>query len=274
MNYISDIQKAIDYIEENLEEEINYESIAKNIGMSSYYFHRMFSAIIGISPAEYIRNRRLTCAAEELTGEKCNILDVALKYGFESNESFTRAFIKFHGVSPKFAKQKGNELKAFSKIKFELKVDGGNILNYRIEEKSEFKISAIIRKFNLETKDEIAKFWDEVKENGTLKELSKDFTRCTLGVCIGENNADDYKYGIGIELADGDDSIKGTEILEVPKGMWIVFKCKGQKTEDINDLWSRIYKEYFITSEYKQSMDIDFELYDDKDTEIWIPISK
>ena len=132
MNYISDIQKAIDYIEENLEEEINYESIAKNIGMSSYYFHRMFSAIIGISPAEYIRNRRLTCAAEELTGEKCNILDVALKYGFESNESFTRAFIKFHGVSPKFAKQKGNELKAFSKIKFELKVDGGNILNYRI----------------------------------------------------------------------------------------------------------------------------------------------
>ena len=144
MNYISDIQNAIDYIEENLEEEINFENVAKKIGMSSYYFHRMFSLIIGVSPTEYIRNRRLTCAAEELTRDNCNILDVALKYGFESNESFTRAFTKFHGVSPKFAKQKGNELKAFSKIKFEFKVDGGNILNYRIEEKSEFKTLDII----------------------------------------------------------------------------------------------------------------------------------
>ena len=135
MNYISDIQKAIDYIEENLEEKINYENIAKQIGMSSYYFHRMFSAIIGVSPTEYIRNRRLTCAAEDLTRNNCNILDVALKYRFESNEAFTRAFTKFHGVSPKAAKQKGNDLKAFGKVKIELKIDGGKILNYRSEEK-------------------------------------------------------------------------------------------------------------------------------------------
>ena len=74
MSYILDIQKAIDYIEENLDKEINYENVAKQIGMSSYYFHRMFSAIIGVSPAEYIRNRRLTCAAEEITRNNCNIL--------------------------------------------------------------------------------------------------------------------------------------------------------------------------------------------------------
>lgn len=274
MNYIADIQKAIDYIEENLEEEINYENVAKQIGMSSYYFHRMFSAIIGVSPTEYIRNRRLTCAAEDLTRNNCNILDVALKYRFESNESFTRAFTKFHGMVPKMAKQKGNELKAFSKVKVEFKIDGGRILNYRIEDKEEFKIAAITRNFSVENKSKILEFWNEIKVNGKLKEISKDFTRCTLGVCIGENGAKEYKYGIGIECTDTDNQMSEAEIIKVAKSKWIVFKCKGQKAEDINELWSRIYKEYFITSEYKQSMNIDFELYDEKDTEIWIPICK
>lgn len=274
MNYISDIQNAINYIEENLEEEINYESIAKQIGMSSYYFHRIFSAIIGVSPTEYIRNRRLTCAAEDLTRNNCNILDIALKYRFESNESFTRAFTKFHGISPKIAKQKGNVLKAFSKVKIELKIDGGKTLNYRIEDKEEFEISAIIRKFSIETKNKIPEFWDEIKANGKLKEISKNFTRNTVGVCIGENNSEEYKYGIGIEVVENDKKINEAEIIQVPKSKWIVFKCEGQKTEDINELWARIYKEYFSTSEDKQSMNIDFELYDESDTEIWIPICK
>ena len=200
MNYIVELQKALDYIEDNLEEDINYEKIAKELGISSFYFHRIFSSIIGISPAEYIRNRRLTCAADELSIYKANILDVAI--------------------------------------------------------------------------NEIPKFWDEIKANGKLKEISKDFTRCTLGVCIGENNAKEYRYGIGIEMQEGDEKISGTEIINVDKSKWVVFKCEGNKAEDINKLWTKIYKEYFVTSEYKQSMNIDFELSDEKVTEIWIPISK
>lgn len=274
MNYIFEIQKAINYIEENLEEDINYENVANYIGISSYYFHRIFSAITGMSPTEYIRNRRLTCAAEDLTQNNCNILDIAIKYRFESNESFTRAFTKFHGILPKMAKQKGNELKAFTKLNLEIKVDGGKILNYRIENKEEFEISAIVRSFCIETKNEISEFWDEIKSNGKLKEISKDFSRCTLGVCLGENNSENYKYGIGIEILEKSDVIKDSEIIKVPKSKWIVFKCEGQNAEDINNLWARIYREYFITSEYKQSMDIDFELYDEKNTEIWIPICK
>lgn len=117
MNYIVELQKALDYIEDNLEEDINYEKIAKELGISSFYFHRIFSAIIGISPAEYIRNRRLTCAADELSSYKANILDIAIKYKFNSNESFTRAFTKFHNVTPKMAKEDGTKLKVFSKIR-------------------------------------------------------------------------------------------------------------------------------------------------------------
>ena len=274
MNYISNIQKAIEYIEENLEEEINYEKVAKQIGMSSYYFHRIFSAVIGMSPAEYIRNRRLTCAAEDLSRNDYNILEVAVKYKFESNEAFTRAFTKFHGILPKLAKQKGNVLKAFSKIKLDIQIDGGKILNYRIEEKEEFEISAIIRNFTIENKAEIPMFWDEVKENGKLKEISQNSTKNVLGICIVEENKKEYKYGIGREIYDNDSDINDAQIINVPKSKWIVFKCQGQEPEDINELWSRIYIEYFAASEYKQSMNIDFELYDDKDTEIWIPIEE
>ena len=274
MNYICSIQKAIEYIEENLEEEIKYAKVAQQIGMSSYYFHRIFSAIIGISPAEYIRNRRLTCAAEDLSRNNYNILEVAIKYKFESNESFTRAFTKFHGILPKMAKQKGNELKAFSKIKLDIQIDGGKILNYRIEEKEEFEISAIIRSFTIENKADIPKFWDELKENGKLKEISQNSTRNVLGVCVVEENNKEYKYGIGREIYDNDSDIDDAQIIKVPKSKWIVFKCQGQKPEDINELWSRIYREYFTTSEYKQNMNIDFELYDDKNTEIWIRIEE
>ena len=82
MNYIKEMQKAIDYIEINLDKDINFENIAKEVGMSSFYFHRIFTALIGVSPTAYIRNRRLTLAAQEISKKDENILDIALKYGF------------------------------------------------------------------------------------------------------------------------------------------------------------------------------------------------
>lgn len=275
MNYIVEIQKAINYIEDNLEEEINYENIAKQIGMSSFYFHRIFSAIVGISPAEYIRSRRLTCAADELTRSHTNILDIAIKYCFGSNESFTRAFTKFHGISPKRAREKGIKLKTFSKISLSLAIEGGNIMEYKIEKKDKFKIAAFVKEFNLKTSPkEIPEFWTKLKESGKQKELTKDHTKNAIGICLGTNGVQDFRYGIGVELEEKETGMEGTEIIEVPKSLWVVFKCEGQNPEDINKLWGKIYKEYFVTSEYKQRMDLDFELYDSKDTQIWIPISK
>lgn len=275
MNYIVEIQKAINYIEENLEENINYEKVAKEIGLSSFYFHRIFSAIVGISPTGYIRNRRLTCAADELSRNNTQILNIAIKYGFESNESFSRAFTKFHGINPKQARKKGAQLKVFSKIKLSLTIEGGSIMNYRIEKREAFKIEAIVRKFNLQTsKHEIPEFWEEIKESKKLDEISKDASKYVMGICLGESQNQNFKYGIGAELEKDEQKMQETEIIEVPESLWVVFQCEGQKPENINELWQKIYKEFFVTSEYKQSMDIDFELYDSKDTEIWIPISK
>ena len=274
MNYINELQKAIDYIEDNLENNINFEIVAKEVGMSAFYFHRIFTAIIGISPTAYIRNRRLTVAAQEISKNNENILDIALKYGFESHEAFSRAFKNFHGVVPKMAKKDGNEFKNFSKANLDIEVNANNILSYRIESKDIIKISAFFRKFNIENKDEIPKYWKELKESGTLEKISNNYKKDLLGICIGTQSDFEYKYGIGIEQTEDLEINIEMEKIEIPKSTWVVFKCEGQDEKNINELWSRIYKEFFITSSYKQCMDIDFELYDDKNTEIWIPISK
>ena len=274
MNYINEIQKAIDYIEANLDKDINFDIVAKEVGMSAYYFHRIFSAVIGVSPTTYIRNRRLTVAAQEISKNNENILDIALKYGFESHEAFSRAFKNFHGVVPKMAKTDGNEFKNFSRANLEFEVNTNNILNYRIESKDTIKVLAFLRKFNIENKDEIPKYWKELKESGTLEKISNNYKKDLLGICIGTQSDFEYKYGIGIEQTEDIETNIEIEKIEIPKSTWVVFKCKGQDEKNINELWSRIYKEFFITSSYKQSMDIEFELYDDKNTEIWIPISK
>ena len=274
MNYINEIQKAIDYIEVNLDKDINFEIVAKEVGMSAFYFHRIFTAIIGISPTAYIRNRRLTVAAQEISKSNENIVDIAFKYGFESHEAFSRAFKNFHGVVPKMAKTDGNEFKNFSKANLDIEVNANNILSYRIESKDIIKVSAFFRKFNIENKDEIPKYWKELKESGTLEKISNNYKKDLLGICIGTQSDFEYKYGIGIEQTEDIGTNIEMETIEIPKSAWVVFKCKGQDEKDINELWTRIYKEFFITSSYKQCMDIDFELYDDENTEIWIPISK
>ena len=274
MNYINEIQKAIDYIEVNLDKDINFDIVANEVGMSAYYFHRIFSAVIGVSPTTYIRNRRLTVAAQEISKNNENILDIALKYGFESHEAFSRAFKNFHGVVPKMAKTDGNEFKNFSRANLEFEVNTNNILNYRIESKDTIKVLAFLRKFNIENKDEIPKYWKELKESGTLEKISNNYKKDLLGICIGTQSDFEYKYGIGIEQTEDIETNIEIEKIEISKSTWVVFKCKGQNEKNINELWSRIYKEFFITSSYKQSMDIEFELYDDKNTEIWIPISK
>ena len=274
MNYINEIQKAIDYIEVNLDKDINFDIVAKEVGMSAFYFHRIFSAVVGVSPTTYIRNRRLTVAAQEISKNNENIVDIAFKYGFESHEAFSRAFKNFHGVVPNLAKKDGNEFKNFSKANIGIEVNTNNILNYRIESKEVIKVLAFLRKFNIENKDEIPKYWEELKESVTLKKISNNYKKDLLGICIGTQSDFEYKYGIGIEQTEDLAINIEMEKIEIPKSTWVVFKCEGQDEKNINKLWSRIYKEFFITSSYKQCMDIDFELYDDKNTEIWIPISK
>ncbi len=140
MDWITGIQNAINYIEEHLTEELDYEIIAKKSFSSRYHFQRIFGMLCGYTVGEYIRSRRLSLAGAELRQGKIKVIDAALKYGYESPDSFAKAFLKFHGISPSAAREPNAMLHSFSRLSIKISLEGGNNMNYKIYEmpKTEF----------------------------------------------------------------------------------------------------------------------------------------
>lgn len=148
MGWITGMQKAIDYIEAHLTDEINYETVAAKSFSSSYHFQRVFSILCGYTLGEYIRLRRLTLAGTELASGKAKVIDVALKYGYDSPDSFAKAFQRFHGITPSEARTNGTMLKSFSRLSIKITLEGGSMMNYRIEEKDEMLLTGYKRRFS------------------------------------------------------------------------------------------------------------------------------
>ena len=148
MDWIIGIQKAIDYIEDNLLETIDYETVASQSFSSSYHFQRVFSILCGFTIGEYIRNRRLSLAGTELATSNAKVIDIAMKYGYESPDSFAKAFKKFHGILPSQVRNNGNNLKSFSRLVLKFSLEGGSTMNYRIELKDEMIFTGYKRKFS------------------------------------------------------------------------------------------------------------------------------
>ncbi len=147
MDWISGIQRAIDYIEDHLAEGIDYEQVARESFSSSFHFQRVFSILCGMTLGEYIRCRRLTLAGAELAATGGRVIDVAAKYGYESPESFAKAFQKFHGMTPSQARMNGAMLKSFSRLSIKISLEGGTMMNYRLEEKPEMLLTGYKKRF-------------------------------------------------------------------------------------------------------------------------------
>ena len=131
MDWLNDWNKALAYLEANLDGDIDPKELGRLAGCSAYHFQRMFSYLAGIPLGEYIRRRRMTRAAADLqNGEK--VLDVALRYGYESPTAFNRAFQAVHKLPPSQAKQEGVKLKAFPSIHFKFVLKGAEEMEYQI----------------------------------------------------------------------------------------------------------------------------------------------
>ena len=139
MDWVTGIQRALDYTETHLTEEIDYEAVAKQAYSSPFHFQRMFGMLCGFSLGDYIRMRRLTLAAEELVRTRGKVIDVALKYGYDTPESFSRAFVRFHGITPTEARR-GKTIKSFSRLSVKLILSGGNTMDYRIEKREAMRV--------------------------------------------------------------------------------------------------------------------------------------
>ena len=288
MDWITGIQNAINYIEEHLTEEINYDKVAEEAACSSFYFQRIFGILCDISLGEYIRNRRLTLAGNELNVSDIKVIDIALKYGYESPESFTRAFSKFHGITPSEAKKNGSKLKSFSRLSVKITLSGGSMMDYKIVEKEAFEIIEKVEAHSIENDinaKSIPDFWTKSHNDGTVKTLLENTTDRTFifGVCYGNNSdcAKTFDYSIGAVYNPKTAVPKGFRRNIIPARTWAIFECKGAMPKAMQDMWHKITSEFFPTSGYQPTYEMDIEAYTEGDmggsdyrSEIWIPVVK
>lgn len=285
MDCIQSIRKAIDYMEEHMLSDITYEDVARHVYMSNYHFHRLFSMIVGMTANEYIRNRRLSMAGQELILSDKKVIDIALKYGYESPESFTKAFSRFHGVTPNNAKHSGAKLKSFNRLTIKIQFEGGTAMEYKIVEREPFKLLAKVEAFRNESvseegNKEIPDFWDKCGADGVFEVLKKHTKDHNIyGVCTPTSKESDYfDYGIGM-IYDGGDVPDGFRVWEVTPTLWAVFKCVGTDGECIGEMWDKIFKEFLPGSDYNMLDAADFEFYPEDEEadyfcEIWVPVER
>lgn len=294
MKSVQLLQQAIGYMEEHLLDEINYEDVAKSIYMSNYNFHRTFSFMTGMTANEYIRNRRLSLAGQELQSTEISVIDAAYKYGYDTPESFSKAFSRFHGVSPRQAKHKGTELHLFNPLVIKIIVEGGSIMNYRIDNWKGKKFIAVVKAFpneiiNDESDHSVPDFWADCYGKNLiepLKQLRPEGKRDLYGLCSpAKKDETHFNYGIGVVLDDETDTSKldgllaeGYSIWETKPMDYAVFKCYGPDGDCIGETWSKFYKEFVPQTGYAQTDDTDFEIYFDAGEEglfceLWIPVT-
>ena len=289
MNWITGLQNAIDYIENNLTEELDYTDIANKAFTSPFYFQRVFRVLCNCTLGEYIRNRRLTLAGSEISSSDAKVIDVALKYGYDSPESFSRAFTRFHGIAPSYAKMYGFKLKSFSRLSVKLILDGGNIMNYRIEKKD--KIDIIVKKKSFsndvgQNNEQLPKYWDDCRKDNTIDSLYKYATEsgmfggALIGICVEDTNKSEVTYAIGVEY-NGADITDELNVEQIPAYTWAIFESIGPMPTAFQDLLYKVYSEFFPTSEYHPCGSLDIQVYPNGDMhspqykcELWIPIEK
>ncbi|EEL85667.1 AraC family transcriptional regulator [Bacillus cereus] len=289
MDSLKNMNAAMQYIEDNLTHEIDFKEVAKIAFCSEYHFKRMFSFLAGISLSEYIRCRRLTLAAFELKDSDAKVIDVAIKYGYNSPDSFTRAFQNLHGITPSEARSTSRSLKAYSPMTFQLSIQGGNEMNYRIEEKEPFQIIGIQKRVPIVfngVNEEIASMWKSLDPGAiqTLKSLSNieptgiisASTNFSEGRMEEKGELDHY---IGVATTK---TCPGQfKQLEVAASTWAIFEAIGPFPDALQNVWGRIYSEWFPSSNYELAEGPEILWNEQKDisspnfrSEIWVPVLK
>ena len=287
MDTLSSMNNALSYIEEHLTEDIDYSEISKIAHCSDYHFRRTFSFLAGISLSEYIRRRRLTLAALDLKDMDMRIIDVAVKYGYSSADSFSRAFHNMHGILPSEARSENTQLKAYPKMTFQLSIRGGYEMNYRIVEKEAFNLVGFKKRVPIVfegVNPEIEKMTEFLTPE-IIKQLKSISDIEPRGIISASTNFSEGRMEEKGELdhyigvATSSNETTDFDVLKIDAGTWAVFESIGPFPETLQNVWGRIYSEWFPTSGYEAASGPEILWNESPDTdnlkyrsEIWIPI--
>ena len=294
MEWTESLRSAISYMEQHLLEDINADDVAEQVHMSSYYLQKGFGIMTGYSVGEYIRNRRLYLAALDVISGKEKVIDLAYKYGYETPESFTKAFSRFHGVSPAQLKKDVHKIKVFLPLKIIVEIRGGNDMDVTVEKMTGFKLIGFERVF--ETEDAYQKiplFWDEFKEKylGLLygrtpkNELEETICNCKVaefGICIDDlGEKGKFRYMIAGRY-NGGQVPEGMSVYEFPDMEWAKFRCVGSMPGALQLVNTKIFEEWLPGNpDYEIAMYANIEWYskgdmnsNDYESGIWLPVKR
>lgn len=285
MEWIKSISDAINYIEDNLTNELTLEKIANNVLISPFYFQKGFSMLCGFTISDYIRQRRLALAGGELISTDEKIIDIALKYGYDSPDSFTKAFTRFHGITPMAVRKDGAMIKSFAPLKISFTLKGGYTMDYKIIEKDSFTVVGVSKKFPYENAVlEIPKFWTEhyqSTENGK--------TLCGMyGINIDLSmSGKEFEYMIADDYNGKSDVPEGFVTKTIPAFTWAIFPCVGAMPNAMQEVNQKIFSEWLPNcKDYEITAGYNIEVYNDASnypngiqdenyySEIWIPVKK
>ena len=284
MEWIESIRKAICYIEENITEDLSIEEIADRVNISPFYFQKGFGMLCGYSLSEYIKNRKLALAGSEVLSTDEKIIDIAIKYGYDSPDSFTKAFTRFHGVTPSAVRKKGAMVKSFVALRIKFSLEGGYIMDYKIVEKDEFKVIGVSKKFKYDSAFmEVPSFWNEHISQGRLKDICG-----TYGINIDEEmGGNEFEYLIAEDYSKEKEGMEGYVVKTIPKFTWAIFPCYGPSPTSIQEVNKKIFSEWLPNErEYSIAAGYNIEMYTDPSqyekgildenyySEVWIPVKK
>ena len=289
MDWITGIQRALDYTEAHLTDEVNYETAARLACSSVFHFQRMFTMLCGFTLGDYIRMRRISLAAEDLMRTDDKVIDIAYRYGYDTPESFSRAFTRFQGVTPTQARH-GGHIKSFSPLSVKLILSGGTTMDYRIEKKGAFQLICKRKQVTKPQGDtataDISAFWNEAGADGTIERICKygrfDNYCGVLGVCFSDEMADSgFPYGIGAEYNGAPLADASLDLVEIPAYTYAVFTCRGKMPDAFKTTYKRICTEFFPQSNYEYGQGVELEVYPSADVqasdyscEIWIAVKE
>ncbi len=289
MDTLNSMNNAMVYIEEHLTDDIDYSEVSKIASCSEYHFKRMFSFLSGIGLSEYIRRRRLTLAALDLKDTNLRIIDVAVKYGYDSADAFSRAFHSMHGILPSEARSENTQLKAYPRMTFQLSIKGGCEMNYRIVEKGPFKLVGVKKRVPIifeGVNPEIAKM-TELLTPEVIKQLKAISNVEPTGIISASANFPEGRMEEKGELdhyigvATSSKETADFDVLKIDASTWAVFESIGPFPETLQNVWGRIYSEWFPSSGYEAAPGPEILWNESPDTgnpkyrsEIWIPVKK
>jgi len=252
--------------------------------MSPFYFQKGFAMLCGFTVGEYIRQRRLTLAGREIVSTDEKIIDIALKYGYTSPDSFTKAFTRFHGVTPTAVRKDGAMIKSLAPLKIKFSLEGGYIMDYKIVEKDSFTIMGVSKVFKYDSATtEIPQFWAEHYQTGKGK-----FVCGMYGINIDESmGSEEFEYLIADNYNPSVEVPDGFVTKIIPKYTWAVFASKGPMPKSLQDVSGRIFSEWLPNcKDYEIAAGYNIEMYTNTDdypqgsqdenyySEIWIPVRR